>query len=112
MSRPRERAGAATRPWTREETQRICDVLESLKPHLVHTREVLDGMDFLFAGPQTDILAALRSLAALEQEGGTGARVDYARLEDFILLRVYGTGDLPEICRKRLLGSGGRPGMG
>jgi hypothetical protein len=98
-----DRAVTGTRPRTPEDTTRVCDLLAALKPHLVHTREVLDGVDFLFAGPEQEILAALRSLSAMEHELTPRPRVDYARLEGIILLRVYGSSDLAEICKSCLL---------
>ncbi|MEK9136234.1 MAG: hypothetical protein AAB393_03860 [Bacteroidota bacterium] len=61
-----------------ESIKRFTDVQSLLKNHLVHTREILNGKDFLFAGPSGSLHDALRY-------------VDFAQVDEFFLLRVVGS---------------------
>jgi len=105
------RGTTATRPDRRspEDERRIVAIFGVLKPRLVHTREVLDGVDFLFSGPEDEVLEALRGIAALEQGKDPLPRVDFVRLEGYVLLRVYGSSDLAQICKSSLLDPEGPP---
>ena len=61
-----------------------------LKQHLIHTREVSNGKDYLFSGPREELQVALRDLRALEQRCSRFLQFDYAEVEEYFLLRITG----------------------
>jgi len=69
---------------------------ELLARHLVHTREVANGRDFLFSGPKEELHQALRCLVDFEHRHGAGMQLDFAEIEDYFLLRVSGGPQLQE----------------
>lgn len=83
----------------RADIDRLIGALQVLRPHLVHTREVPNGLDFLFSGPEEDLHAALRTLTEIERHGKCGLHIDYVRIDAFFLLRILGS---PE-CQDQIL---------
>lgn len=62
-----------------------------LRAHLVHTRDVANGKDFLFSGPAQPLHDALRQVTLIEQaREGEHLRLDFAEVGPFFLLRVIG----------------------
>jgi len=78
---------------------RFVAVLRLLRRHLVHTREVPNGLDFLFSGPAGDLHEALRTLTEIERRGKCGLHLDHVQIEGFFLLRILGS---PE-CQDQIL---------
>jgi hypothetical protein len=74
-----------------ESIKRFTDVQSLLKSHLVHTREILNGKDFLFAGPSGLLHDALRYLIEVEHQSNRFLHVDFAQVDEFFLLRVVGS---------------------
>jgi hypothetical protein len=74
-----------------QETERFMEARRFLQEHLVCTREVLNGKDFVFSGPESEIHQALRDLVAIEHQVGRFLLFDYARVDEFYLLRIVGT---------------------
>jgi hypothetical protein len=62
-----------------------------LRRHLIHTREIPNGKDFLFLGPKTELHDALRVIVDVEQAGGKRLHFNYAELVGYFLLRVSGS---------------------
>jgi hypothetical protein len=73
---------------SRDDRERFAASRALLKSHLVHTREVPNGRDFLFSGPAEELHDALRVLRELETRCTRFMEFDYARIEDVFLLRI------------------------
>lgn len=74
----------------RQERERFTSARGLLKEHLVHEREVPNGRDFLFSGPETDLHDALRALREIESRCSRFLEFDYARIDEYFLLRIVG----------------------
>ncbi len=61
-----------------------------LQMHLVVTRDIPNGKDFLFSGDAAQIQEALKTLVAIEHRSSPFLEFDYARIEQYYLLRVVG----------------------
>jgi len=59
-----------------------------LKQHLVVKRDIPNGRDFLFTGPQHDLQNALKELVEIEHRASRFLLFDYAPIDDYFLLRV------------------------
>lgn len=70
--------------------ERFTEARSLLKQNLIHTREILNGRDFLFAGPAGPLLDALRDLKALEYRCSRFLLFDYAQIDEYFLLRIVG----------------------
>jgi hypothetical protein len=81
------------------DVDRFMVALQVLRRHLVHTREVPNGLDFLFSGPENDLHIALRTLTEIERHGKCGLHIDYVRIEAFFLLRILGSAE----CQDQIL---------
>ncbi len=66
---------------------------EVLLRHLVHTREVPNGRDFLFSGPGAELHEALKTLVEIEHQASRFLQFDYVPVNGYFLLRIIG---LPE----------------
>jgi hypothetical protein len=62
-----------------------------LQRHRVHTRDILNGKDFLFSGSAEAVLAALKDLVDIEHRRRRFLQFDYVQIEDYFLLRVVGS---------------------
>ncbi len=74
-----------------ESSERFMRARQTLQEHLVYTREILNGKDYVFSGPENLIHIALRDLVAIEHQVGRFLLFDYARVDEFYLLRIVGT---------------------
>ena len=72
------------------ETSSLEEARKLLGHHLVHTREVANGRDFLFSGPKEKLHEALRRLVEFEHRRETGLKLDFAEIEEYFLLRITG----------------------
>ena len=70
-----------------------------LLQHLIHTREVPNGCDFLFSGPASEIHDALRILVDVEHRHGPFLCLDHVRVDEYFLLRITGSGQYGEVIR-------------
>lgn len=61
-----------------------------LRKYLVHTREILNGKDFLFLGPRNVLHEALARIVDFEHGKKRFTYVDFAEIEEYFLLRVVG----------------------
>ncbi len=82
-----------------QDADRFLSAIAVLRPRLIHTREIPNGLDFLFSGPEKEIHAALRSLTEIEPRGGCNLRLDYVRIETYFLLRVLGSQECQDLIR-------------
>jgi len=71
----------------------------ALSRHLIHTREVPNGRDFLFSGPSDEIHDALKTLVDAEHHAEPSLQLDYAQVEEYFLLRVVGSSSCGELIR-------------
>jgi hypothetical protein len=78
-------------PRDKETMQTFAGARRLLKKHLVHTREVPNGRDFLFLGPNVELHDALRLVIDVEQKNRRFIHFDFARVDEYFLLRVLGT---------------------
>jgi hypothetical protein len=70
---------------------RFIEARQVLQEHLVCTREVLNGKDFVFSGPEKVIRVALHNLVDVEHRVGRFMLFDYAKVDEYYLLRIVGT---------------------
>jgi hypothetical protein len=82
-----------------QDADRFISAVAVLRPRLIYTREVANGLDFLFAGPEQEIHAALRSLTEIEPRGGCHLQLNYVRIETYFLLRVLGSQECQDLIR-------------
>jgi hypothetical protein len=75
------------------EIERFTAARQTLKQYLVHTRDILNGKDFLFSGPADELHEALKNLVEIEHRCSRFLQFDYAQIEEYFLLRI---GGLPE----------------
>ncbi len=73
-----------------KDRERFTNARLVLKQHLVHTREVSNGKDYLFSGPEESLHTALKDLRDLEHRCSRFLQFDYAQVEDYFLLRIVG----------------------
>jgi hypothetical protein len=71
-----------------------------LANNLVHTREIPNGRDFLFAGNVSELRDALRTLVEIEQAiPSQPLHLDYVLIDEYFLLRITGTHHYSEVIR-------------
>ena len=75
-----------------ERIRKFADAQLLLKRYLVHTREILNGKDFLFLGPKDEVHEALKMLVELEHINNRFIHVDFAEVDEYFLMRVVGSG--------------------
>ena len=71
--------------------QQFLDAQALLKRHLVHTRQILNGKDFLFLGPRNELHDALKLIVNVEHEYSRFIHIDYVQVDEFFLLRIVGS---------------------
>ena len=74
-----------------QESERFMQARKLLQEHLVCTREILNGKDYVFSGPDEAVHQALHDLVAIEHQVGRFLLFDYAKVDEFYLLRIVGT---------------------
>ena len=62
-----------------------------LKNHLIHTRETLNGRDFLFLGPPEKLRDALKLIVDVEHASNQRVHIDYVQVDQYFLFRVVGS---------------------
>ena len=72
-------------------TRQFIDARDLLKRYLVHTREILNGKDYLFLGPKTELHNALKLIVDVEHGNSRFLHVDFAQVDEYFLLRVVGS---------------------
>ncbi len=72
-------------------SRRFMRARQLLQERLVCTREILNGKDFVFSGPDEEVHQALHDLIAIEHQAGRFLLFDYAKVDEFYLLRIVGT---------------------
>ena len=72
-------------------SKRFMQARRTLQEHLVYTREILNGKDFVFSGSEKVIHLALHDLVDIEHRVGRFLLFDYAKVDEFYLLRIAGT---------------------
>lgn len=82
-----------------QDADRFVAAIAVLKPRLVFVREVANGLDFLFAGPEEELHAALRNLTEIEPRGGCHLQLNYVRIDAYFLLRVLGSQECQDLIR-------------
>jgi hypothetical protein len=80
-----------------DEARRFRSARTILRETLVMTRDTPIGRDYLFAGSPGDIRDALRAIIAIEHRHDCGLHLDYALVEDYVLLRIVGGEELREV---------------
>ena len=80
-------SAASTRAGGRQPAAESCAFL---REHIVHKREIPNGMDFLFMGPAMEIHDALKQWVSVEQAENGFLQFDFAKIDDCYLLRVAG----------------------
>jgi len=74
----------------KETVAQFTAALVLLKCHLVHTREIPNGKDFLFLGPQEELHNALKLVVEVEHASGKLLHLNYVEVDQYFLLRVSG----------------------
>ena len=72
------------------DAERFRQALAVLQTHLLMTRDLPIGRDFLFPAESTDVRAAIRELTEIEHAHGKDLHVDYTQINDYFLLRIIG----------------------
>ena len=72
---------------------RIAGIKSLLRRHRVHTRDIVNGKDFLFSGPSEELHIALRDLLEIEHRSKQSLHFDFARIDQYFLLRITGSRD-------------------
>jgi hypothetical protein len=70
--------------------QQFLDAQALLKRHLVHTRQILNGKDFLFLGPKNELHDALKLIVNVVHEYSRFIRIDFVQVDEYFLLRIVG----------------------
>jgi hypothetical protein len=65
-----------------------------LRTHLLRTREVPNGCDYLFEGPEATLHEALQTVVATERRVGRFLRLNFVLVDRLFLLRIVA----PEGC--------------
>jgi len=65
-------------------------IRSKLQRWIVHTRDVANGKDFLFSGPESQIRSHLKSLIAEEKMRSSDLTLTYVHLDEYVLLRITG----------------------
>jgi hypothetical protein len=73
-----------------KDVARFTEARVKLKKHLVHTREIPNGKDFLFSGQAEELHGALKNLVEIEHRCSRFLQFDYAQIEEYFLLRIVG----------------------
>jgi hypothetical protein len=71
--------------------QRFLDAQALLKRHLVHTRQIPNGRDFLFLGPEGELHDALKLIVKVEHDYSRFSHVDFVQVDEYFLFRIVGS---------------------
>ncbi len=89
-SRRGRKGGTVDTPIGRDESGPFAEARNLLKGHLVHTREIPNGKDFLFLGSRETLHGALTQIVDFEHKSKRFVHVDFAEVDGYYLLRVVG----------------------
>jgi hypothetical protein len=92
--RGEDAGGTLTDPRERE---RLGVIKSLLRRHRVHTRDIVNGKDFLFSGPSEELHRALRDLLEVEHRAGKSLLFDFAQVDQYFLLRITGPKEHQEV---------------
>jgi hypothetical protein len=81
----------ASAPHDPEDLECFTAARALLKQHRIHTRDILNGKDFLFSGPAEEVHAALKKLLEIEHRTNRFLQFDYAQIDKYFLLRIVGS---------------------
>ena len=87
----RPKSGRLSPMITPDSSDRLKQVKASLKQYLVHTRELLNGCDYLFSGPESEIHTILSHLVKAERRPIHDIQFNYVKVENYFLLRMMGS---------------------
>ena len=73
--------------------ERIAVIKSLLHRHRIHTRDIVNGKDFLFSGPSEELHIALRELLEIEHSSKQALHFDFAKIDQYFLLRITGSKD-------------------
>ena len=88
QSQPQDVGSAPLDP---RDLERFTAARTLLKQHRIHTRDILNGKDFLFSGPAEALHAALKELLEIEHRTSRFLQFDYAQIDEYFLLRIVGS---------------------
>ena len=71
--------------------QQFLDAQALLKRHLVHTRQILNGKDFLFLGPRDELHDSLKLIVTVEHEYSRFIHIDFVQVDEYFLFRIVGS---------------------
>lgn len=71
--------------------QQFLNAQALLKRHLVHTRQILNGKDFLFLGPRDELHDALKLIVNVEHEYSRFIHIDFVQVDEYFLFRIIGS---------------------
>ena len=78
-------------PLDPKDLERFTAARTLLQEHRIHTREILNGKDFLFSGPVETLHASLKELLEIEHRTNRFLQFDYAQIDEYFLLRIVGS---------------------
>ena len=84
----------------REVVERFRTALLFLQMHLIIKRDIPNGKDFLFSGPANRLQDALKTVVSIEHKSSPSLQLDYARIEEYYLLRIVGGAEHQEVIEK------------
>ena len=89
--RPSQMQDVSSAPLDPEDLERFTAARTLLKKHRIHTREILNGKDFLFSGPVETLHNSLKELLEIEHRTNRFLQFDYAQIDEYFLLRIVGS---------------------
>ncbi len=78
-------------PHDPKDLERFAAARALLRAHRIHTRDILNGKDFLFSGPIEKLHDALKELLEIEHRTNRFLQFDYAQIDEYFLLRIVGS---------------------
>jgi len=78
-------------PYDPKDLERFNAARELLRQHRIHTRDIVNGKDFLFSGPIEVLHTALKELLEIEHRASRFLQFDYAQVNEYFLLRITGS---------------------
>ena len=78
-------------PHDAKDLERFAAARTLLKEHRIHTRDILNGKDFLFSGPAEELHGAMKELLEIDHRTNRFLLFDYAQIDEYFLLRIVGS---------------------
>jgi len=76
--------------------KRLAAAKSLLSLHRVHTRDIVNGKDFLFSGPSEELHVALKHLLVAEHQIKRFLQFDFVQIDQYFLLRITGSKEYQE----------------